>query len=44
MNDLESIQSQYEKLESQQKFCEKMLSDILTKKHKLIKKYFQGTK
>ncbi|HKC78907.1 MAG TPA: hypothetical protein VKB83_02310 [Nitrosopumilaceae archaeon] len=44
MNNLEAIQSQYDKLESQQKVFEKMLLDILTQKHKLEKKYLQNNK
>lgn len=42
MSNLEAIQLQYEKLESQQKAYEEMLLDILTQKHKLAKKTFKA--
>jgi len=44
LSNLETIQLQYEKLESQQKLFEEILLDILTQKHKLAKKYFHNKK
>jgi len=44
LKNLETIQSKYEKLQSQQKVFEEILLGILTQKHKLVKKYFQTKK
>ena len=41
---MRTTQLQYKKLESQQKVFEEILLDILTKKQKLVKKYFQNKK
>jgi hypothetical protein len=44
LSNMRTTQLQYKKLESQQKVFEEILLDILTKKQKLVKKYFQNEK